>query len=95
MALRGHGFLGVSNRLTTNNQSNIIMENYYIFNGKIIVQLGGMQISREQLDAVKLAYFSIDVSDEQAVNFLISRAENAFNDIVEDAEHIVEQNKVS
>ncbi len=71
------------------------MENYYIFNGKIIVQLGGMQISREQLDAVKLAYFSIDVSDEQAVNFLISRAENAFNDIVEDAEHIVEQNKVS
>ncbi len=71
------------------------MANYYIFNGKIIVQLGGMQISREQLDAVKLAYFSIDVSDEQAVNFLISRAENAFNDIVEDAEHIVEQNKVS
>ena len=71
------------------------MENYYILNGKIIVQLGGMQISREQLDAVKLAYFSIDVSDEQAVNFLISRAENAFNDIVEDAEHIVEQNKVS
>ena len=71
------------------------MENYYTHNENIIVQLGGMQISREQLEAVKLAYFSINVSDEQAVNFLIKRAEDVFNDIVEEAEHIVEQNKVS
>ena len=71
------------------------MKNYYTHNENIIVQLGGMQISREQLDAVKLAYFSINVSDEEAVNLLINRAENAFSNSVEQVEHLVEQNKVS
>ena len=59
---------------------------YYIHNENIIVQLGGMQISREQLDAVKVAY-SKD-SDQAAAAFLINYAERAFTDLVDSAEDV-------
>ena len=69
------------------------MDNTYTLNGNIIVELGGMQITRDQLDAVKSArtpaQTQID-SDQEAVDYLINIAENAFNQAVEAAEYIAD-----
>ena len=59
---------------------------YYIHNGNIIVQLGGMQISRDQLDAVKVARKR--ETDQDAVDYLITCAERAFEKEIESAEYI-------
>ena len=59
---------------------------YYTHNGNIIVQLGGMQISRDQLDAVK-AVRKKD-TDQDAVDYLIQVAEAAFTKDVEQAEFL-------
>ena len=69
------------------------MDNTYTLNGNIIVELGGMQITRDQLDAVKSArtpaQTQID-SDQEAVDYLINIAENAFNQAVQAAEYIAD-----
>jgi len=65
------------------------MKNTYTLNGNIIVELGGMQITREQLDAVKSSRTQIE-SDQMAVNYLINIAERAFNQAVQAAEYIAE-----
>jgi hypothetical protein len=69
------------------------MDNTYTLNGNIIVELGGMQITRDQLDAVKSArtpaQTQID-SDQEAVDYLINCAENAFNQAVQAAEYIAD-----
>jgi len=62
------------------------MHNTYTLNGKIIVELGGMQISRDQLDAVK-AVRKKD-TDQDAVDYLIQVAEAAFTKDIEQAEFI-------
>ena len=91
-SLTATGFLGVSILLQTNNQHIKIMS-YYTQNGNIIVNIGGMQITRDQLDAVKSArtpaQTQID-SDQEAVDYLINIAENAFNQAVQAAEYIAD-----
>jgi hypothetical protein len=62
------------------------MHNTYTLNGKIIVELGGMQISRDQLDAVK-AVRKKD-TDQDAVDYLIQVAEAAFTKDIEQAEFL-------
>jgi hypothetical protein len=61
------------------------MNNYHTHLGQIIVNLGHMSITRDQLDAVKSArtpaQTQID-SDQEAVDYLINIAENAFNQAV-------------
>ncbi len=59
---------------------------YYIHNGNIIVQLGGMQISRDQLDCVKVARNKD--TDQEAVDYLITCAECAFEKEVEACEYL-------
>ena len=49
--------------------------------GNIIVQLGGMQITRKTLDNIKFDLGS--ESDEDAVNYLIQIAEHAFSKFTE------------
>jgi hypothetical protein len=63
---------------------------YYTHNGNIIVQLGGMQITRDQLDAVKSARVCKFDSDQEAVDYLINIAEHAFKQAVHSAEYIAE-----
>jgi len=67
------------------------MDNTYTLNGNIIVELGGMQITKEQLDAVKSARVCKANSDQEAVDYLINIAENAFSQAVQAAEYIAEQ----
>ena len=59
------------------------------FNGNLIVELGGMQITREQLEAVKSSRTQID-SDQMAVNYLITIAERAFDQAVQAAEYVAD-----
>ena len=59
---------------------------YYTHNGNIIVNIGGMQISRDQLDAVK-AVRKKD-TDQDAVDYLIQVAEAAFTKDIEQAEFL-------
>jgi hypothetical protein len=59
---------------------------YYIHNGNIIVQLGGMQISRDQLDLVKVVRKKD--TDQEAVDYLITCAERAFEKEIESAEFL-------
>ena len=66
------------------------MDNTYTLNGNIIVELGGMQITKEQLDAVKSARVCKANSDQEAVDYLINIAENAFSQAVQAAEYIAE-----
>ena len=66
------------------------MDNTYTLNGNIIVELGGMQITKEQLDAVKSARVCKVNSDQEAVDYLINIAENAFSQAVQAAEYIAE-----
>ncbi len=61
---------------------------YYIHNGNIIVNMGGMQISRDQLDAVKRA--DNFKTDQEAVDYLINCAERAFSKELERSEYIAE-----
>jgi len=62
------------------------MKNTYTLNGNIIVELGGMQITRDQLDAVK-AIRKKD-TDQDAVDYLIQVAEAAFTKDIEQAEFL-------
>jgi len=54
-------------------------------NGNIIVQLGGMQITRKQLDAVKLTNPTCK-TDQDAADRLILAAERAFTDVLHTCE---------
>ena len=61
------------------------MNKAYTHDGtNFIIQLGGIQITKEQLDAVKLAYNKD--SDQDAVDLLINCAERAFTDLIDSAE---------
>ena len=60
----------------------------YTLNGNIIVELGGMQITRDQLDAVKVARKR--ETDQDAVDYLINCAERAFNNEVEACEYLAQ-----
>tara|TARA_R110002020_G_scaffold407089_1_gene617186 strand:- start:96 stop:374 length:279 start_codon:yes stop_codon:yes gene_type:complete len=62
------------------------MDNTYTLNGNIIVELGGMQITKEQIDAVKVARQKD--TDQDAVDYLINCAERAFSKEIESAEYI-------
>ena len=62
------------------------MDNYHTHLGQIIVNLGGMQITRDQLDAVKVARKKD--TDQDAVDYLITCAERAFEKEIESAEYI-------
>ena len=62
------------------------MNNTYTLNGNIIVELGGMQITRDQLDAVKIARQKD--TDQSAVDYLIQVAESSFSKEIESAEYI-------
>lgn len=64
------------------------MKNTYELNGNIIVELGGMQITRDQLDAVKVARQKD--TDQEAVDYLINCAERAFSNEVEACEYLAE-----
>ena len=64
------------------------MDNTYTLNGNIIVELGGMQITRDQLDAVK-AVRKKD-TDQDAVDYLIQVAESAFSREVEACEYLAQ-----
>ena len=64
------------------------MKNTYTLNGNIIVELGGMQITRDQLDAVKRA--DNFKTDQEAVDYLISCAERAFKKELERSEYMAE-----
>ena len=64
------------------------MENTYTLNGYIIAELGGMQITRDQIDAVKLARQKD--TDHEAINHLIHCAELAFSREVEACEYLAE-----
>ncbi len=66
------------------------MNNTYTLNGNIIVELGGMQITRDQLDAFKSSRACKVNSDQEAVDYLINIAENAFNQAVQAAEYIAD-----
>ena len=57
------------------------MEYYTLKDGTIVVQLGGMQISRRILDNIK-SNLNIN-SDADAVNTLVQVAERAFTEYVE------------
>ncbi len=59
---------------------------YYTHNENIIVNIGGMQISRDQLDAVKVARQKD--TDQDAVDYLIQAAESAFSNEVEACEYL-------
>ena len=64
---------------------------YYTHNGNIIVNIGGMQIHRDQLDAVKAVYKKD--TDQDAVDYLIQVAEAAFTKEIDRAEfHAVDLN---
>ena len=60
------------------------MEIVTLKNGNIIVQLGGMQVSREQLDAVKR--YNNCKTDQDAADHLIWVAENAFSRELDNSE---------
>ena len=62
------------------------MSNTYTLNGNIIVELGGMQITRDQLDAVKVTRQKD--TDQDAVDYLIQVAEAAFTKDIEQAEFL-------
>tara|TARA_E500000305_G_scaffold30342_1_gene23125 strand:+ start:1464 stop:1742 length:279 start_codon:yes stop_codon:yes gene_type:complete len=62
------------------------MNNYHTHLGQIIVNLGGMQITRDQLDAVKIAHKKD--TDQSAVDYLIQVAESSFSKEIESAEYI-------
>tara|TARA_R100001129_G_scaffold99822_1_gene68224 strand:+ start:508 stop:744 length:237 start_codon:yes stop_codon:yes gene_type:complete len=62
------------------------MNNYHTHLGQIIVNLGHMSITREQLDAVKVARQKD--TDQQAVDYLINCAERAFSNEVEACEYL-------
>jgi hypothetical protein len=62
------------------------MDNTYTLNGNIIVELGGMQITRDQIDAVKVARQKD--TDQQAVDYLINCAERVFSNEVEACEYL-------
>jgi len=64
------------------------MDNTYTLNGNIIVELGGMQITRDQLDAVKVARKKD--TDQDAVDYLIQVAESAFSREVEACEYLAQ-----
>tara|TARA_R110000824_G_scaffold77591_1_gene196185 strand:+ start:256 stop:528 length:273 start_codon:yes stop_codon:yes gene_type:complete len=66
------------------------MDNTYTLNGNIIVELGGMQITREQLDAFKSSRVCKVNSDQEAVDYLINIAERAFEQAVQAAEYIAD-----
>ena len=62
------------------------------FNGNLIVELGGMQITRDQLDSVKRA--NDCKTDQDAVDHLIWVAERAFSqelDFSENFEVVLEK----
>ncbi len=59
---------------------------YYTHNENIIVNIGGMQISRDQLDAVKIARKKD--TDQDAIDYLVQVAESAFTKEIESAEYI-------
>tara|TARA_R110002167_G_scaffold306422_1_gene511057 strand:+ start:580 stop:798 length:219 start_codon:yes stop_codon:yes gene_type:complete len=61
--------------------SNSHMEYYTLKDGTIVVQLGGMQISRRILDNIK-SNLNIN-SDADAANTLVQVAERAFTEYVE------------
>jgi len=62
-----------------------IMNKAYTHDGtNFIIQLGGIQITKEQLDAVKLAYNKD--SDQDAVDLLVNCAERAFTNLIDSAE---------
>ena len=61
--------------------SNSHMEYYTLKDGTIVVQLGGMQISRRILDNIK-SNLNIN-SDADATNTLVQVAERAFTEYVE------------
>ena len=50
------------------------------------IELGTMQVSREQLDAVKLAW-NHD-TDDDAIDHLVNCAQGAFSDLVESSGYI-------
>ena len=58
------------------------------FNGNLIVELGGMQITRDQIDAVKVARQKD--TDHEAINYLIHCAELAFSKEVEACEYLAQ-----
>mgnify|MGYP006238612633 FL=1 len=64
------------------------MDNTYTLNGNLIVELGGMQITKEQIDAVKVARQKD--TDQQAIDYLINCAERAFNNEVEACEYLAQ-----
>lgn len=64
------------------------MDNTYTLNGNIIVELGGMQITRDQLDAVKVTRQKD--TDQDAVDYLIQVAESAFSREVEACEYLAQ-----
>ena len=64
------------------------MDNTYTLNGNIIVNIGGMQITRDQLDAVKVARQKD--TDQDAVDYLIQIAEKAFSREVEASEYLAQ-----
>ena len=67
---------------TINNIHNMNPKNKVILkNTSIIVELGGMQISREELNNIK-ANLKTN-SDREAMNHLVAIAENAFSRYVE------------
>ncbi len=61
---------------------------YYTLNGNIIVNIGGMQITRDQLDAVKVTRQKD--TDQEAVDYLIQVAESAFSREVEACEYLAQ-----
>ena len=65
------------------------MEIITLKNGNIIVQLGGMQITRKQLDAVKLTNPTCK-TDQDAADRLILAAERAFTDVLHTCEYCAE-----
>lgn len=60
---------------------------YYTHNGRFIVNLGGMSVTRDQLDAIKLAHSRLE-TDQDAVDYLIQIAERAFEGAIETSECI-------
>ena len=66
------------------------MNNYHTHLGQIIVNLGHMSITRDQLDAFKSSRVCKVNSDQEAVDYLINIAENAFNQAVQAAEYIAD-----
>jgi len=65
------------------------MEIFTLENGNLVVQLGNMHITRDQLDAVKAVRTQAGKdTDQDAVDYLIQVAEAAFTKDVEQAEFL-------